>query len=57
MRTTLSGICLFSDADFEAQHLFILNRKWWAESYAVERQRERETDRQIVAANGLRHGQ
>ncbi len=45
MRTTLSGICLFSDADFEAQHLFILNGKGGQRAMQW-RDRERERDRQ-----------
>ncbi len=42
MRTTFSGIHLFSDNIFGARHSFIVNRKGWAESLTVERQRARE---------------
>ncbi len=32
MRTTFSGIYLFNDDDFKAQHISIFNGKGWAES-------------------------
>jgi hypothetical protein len=47
MRTTFSGIHIFND-DFKTRHLFILNRKGWAESLTEERQRERARERDRV---------
>ncbi len=41
MRTTFSEIHLFNDDLFCAWYIFIFNRKGWAESKLVERQKER----------------
>jgi hypothetical protein len=46
MRTTISDLCLFNDDLFCTQYIFIFNRKGWAESKLVERQRERERGRE-----------
>ncbi len=57
MRTTFSEVRLFNDDLFCTQYIFIFNRKGWAESKLVERQRETEGERQSVATKGLQRGQ